>query len=129
MFEHVLNWEKDEISLLTVKLPLIREDFLTELLRASLQKAWIFDERRQNRNRDDRNLPLPPWRRRDEGRQDENREPTAQELEIVCGLGFEPYLAGYALRMARFSTDRAVNILLGEQESLLAFIERDNQEK
>ena len=41
-------------------------------------------------------------------------------------MGFGTYEAGFAIRMAGFNVERAIEILLTDQPRLLTFIEEEN---
>jgi hypothetical protein len=40
------------------------------------------------------------------------RDATQDEINSVAGMGFDPYLAGQALRMNGFDSNRTINMLL-----------------
>ena len=55
-----------------------------------------------------------------------NRDPTPEEISQVSAMGFGTYEAGFAIRMAGFNVERAIEILLTDQPRLLTFIEEEN---
>lgn len=68
------------------------------------------------------------------GRRDFNfgqppREVTPEELEQVMSLGFSEEMASNAIRLARFNTREAIEILLTDEPRLLRYIEEQNQIK
>ena len=50
-------------------------------------------------------------------------------MDCVTSLGFSTYLAEHAIRMANFDLPQAIEILLGNEPSLMAYIEQQNQAK
>lgn len=98
-----------------------QDDFVYELLKAYLKKQYKHGGQARDLQR--------PGLFEQPRQQNPDREPTQVELDAVCALGFESYMAGFALKMARFDSQRAIEILLSNQTELIAFIEKQQIEK